>query len=106
MSLQITDKGRTIIVTGTTSVSQKVTDELCQVSKVVWYGPTTAGQLLIVKDKDGDTIFPFVVGSTTSGVMITYDFPTPDGHPINGIYISDMDAGEVRFYIAARESAR
>ena len=102
MALEINDIGRTIQITGTTAASEKVTDDHCYISKIVWYNATSAADKLNITDKDGNDIFPFVAAG--SNRMVSYDFMVCP-HPIDGIYIDDLDSGEVYIYIATRPGA-
>lgn len=103
MALSVNDKGRTIIVTGTTATTEQITAEQCYVTKIVWYDVTTGDHKCSIDDNDGDTIFPLVIDAVTNAGMMTYDFTRP--HPINGIHIDDLDSGELYIYLASRESA-
>ena len=95
-----------IMIEGETiSSSTKLTDEFCYVQKVVWYGVTTAAHKARITDKNGKTLFPFTADApgASGEMMYTYDFPHSP-HPCNGLYVDDLDSGNLYIYTAMRET--
>ena len=98
----ISDDGRLIRVHGgTISENTKVTDDTCYIQKIVWYNITGNGHKAMVKDKNGNPCFPFACESASNGNMMTYNFDTAP-FPSKGLYVDDLDSGELFFYIATR----
>lgn len=98
----IDDDGRLIRVHGgAISSNTKVTDDMCYIQKIVWYNITTNGHKAMIKDRHGKPRFPLICASAGSGNMLTYEFDTTP-FPSDGLYVDDLDSGELFFYIATR----
>lgn len=85
-------------VTGTTAAAEKVTDSGVMIQGFLWHGATTDGHLLSVTDKNGRQLWKGKMATTalTEPVQITF----PQGlYSANGIYVNDMDSGELYIYI-------
>ena len=97
MAITAVATGNPIKVTGTTNAANKVTDSPVRIKKIIWYKATTNAHLLSVTDKAGKQLWKAQMTTTKLGENIEVDFP--GGLESKGIYINDMDSGEVYIYI-------
>lgn len=89
--------GNPFKVTGTTTAANKVTDSIVMIQGFLWTGATTNGHLVSVTNKAGKQLWKGQMATTalTEPVQITF----PLGLPANGVYVNDMDSGELYIYV-------
>lgn len=87
------------ITGGAVSTSTKITDETVIIQRILWYGATTAGHLLSVTDKAGNTLYKCSADAPGSSGVLTYSDDFPLGLAVSGIYCDDMDSGELYVYV-------
>jgi len=68
-------------------------DEIGVIKHIIWNAATN-GHMLKLEDKDGNIVFRY---TASTGLLSPY-FPNID-LPFNGLYISDLDGGELHIYI-------
>lgn len=79
--------------------SVKVTDESVIIQKIVWSGITTAGHLLSLIDKGGNTLYKCSADAPGASGILKYSNEFPLGLTVRGIYCDDLDSGEVFIYL-------
>ena len=87
------------ITGGAVSSSTKITNEIVTVQAIVWYNVTTAGHLLHVLDKAGNTLYKCSADAPGTNGVLTYSVTFPLGLTASGLYCSDMDSGELYIYV-------
>lgn len=87
------------ITGGAVAASLKITDESVTIQKIVWYGATTAGHLLSVTDKAGNTLYKCSADAPGASGVLTYTDDFPLGLAASGVYCDDMDSGELYVYV-------
>lgn len=85
-------------ITGTTATASKVTDEPVMIQAIVWYKGTTNGHLLSITDKAGNVIWKEAINLQSLNRNNSITFPS-GLYSSDGIYIDDMDSGEVYIYV-------
>ncbi len=83
--------GNPIVVTGTASSEETITDMVLHVNTIRWFQPTTNAHLLTLTDKEGNTVAKFYASANVSENIEV------NGR-INGIHVTDMDSGELHIY--------
>ncbi len=81
------------ITGGAVSTSTEITAKTMTIQAIVWYGITTAGHLLSVIDRGGNTIWKCRAVEAGNDSII---FPL--GLPVSGVSCDDMDSGELYIY--------
>ena len=89
-------EGNPIIVTGTTSTSDKVIDKglggAVFIKFIKWHKPTTIGHLVTLKDANGRVIVPFYCEVADESQW------APMWSSFQNIYCDDMDSGILYIY--------
>lgn len=99
--MPITNTTNPISVTGEViGALREITNSPTAIQSVLWYGVTTAGHLLSLKDKDGNVILKMGADAPGTSGKLTYYMSFPKGLSVNGIYCDDMDSGELYIYRA------
>lgn len=85
------------------SGSTKITDKFVYVQKVLWTGVTTAGHKATCTTIDGSALFDLIADApgVSGEMMYSLDFYI-EPHPCNGIYVTDLDSGDLYFYLVYR----
>lgn len=98
MAITAVVTGNPFKITGTTTSANKVTDSEVMIQAMLWHKATTNAHLLSVTDKAGNQIWKAQMTTVNLGNDIYITFPlglsTQDG-----IYVNDMDSGELYIYI-------
>jgi len=89
--------GNPLKITGTTAANDKVTDSEVMIQGFLWTGATTNGHLVSVTDKNGKQLWKGQMATTNLTESIEQTFPL--GLSAKGIYVDDMDSGELYIYI-------
>lgn len=92
MALTVDATLNRIKVTGTTETSTQVFGDHIFVKHIYWYNPTTAGDLVSIKDKNGKDIMPLRCESDNQSQI------WPIIMMCDQIHIDDMDSGTLYFY--------
>ena len=93
MPLTVSNNVNPIKCTGTTAADTEILGRPTYIKFIYWYNPTTAGDLLALKDPEGTEIV--VARCETNGesqwlpVFLRFD----------GIHCDDMDSGTLYIYI-------
>ena len=90
--------GNPFKVTGTTSASEKVTDSEVIIQAILWHAATTNAHLCSVIDKAGNQLWKGKMATTKLNEDIFVSFPL-GLYSHDGIYVDDMDSGELYIYI-------
>ena len=85
-----------IIVTGTTSTSDDITDDNITISALYWLRPTAQGHKLALQDKNGLELIEFYCDNDNESLSMT--FPNGGLH-VQGLYSDDMDSGTLYIYV-------
>ena len=93
MALTTDTTGNPIKVTGTASSDETITDVLAFVKWIYWYKPTTAGHLINITDKHGNTIVPGYCETDNESQWL------PIYSTCDGIHCDNMDSGALYIYI-------
>ena len=98
------DKNPIAITDETFTEPTLLCSEKVWVAKVNWTGVSTAAHKLMLEDKNGFRKIRLTADAPGSSGLMVIPFDAPVGHPIlfNGLYISDLDSGNVDIYLAAR----
>ena len=98
ITVTIDTTGNPFVITGTTAIFTKITDSSVMVQAILWTGATTDGHLVSICDKAGRLLWKGKMATSKLGEDIPGDFPL-GLYSSNGIYINDMDSGELFIYI-------
>ena len=90
--------GNPLKVTGTTDTSERITDSEVMIQGILWTGATTDGHLCSLTDKAGRQLWKGQMTTTKLTEDIYKEFPR-GLYSSDGIYINDMDSGELYIYI-------
>lgn len=72
-----------------------ITRTPCVITEIYWYGATSIGHLMAVKDADGNMLFPMYCGIANHGQHTgQIRIPAP-----GGIYMDNLDSGAVLIVI-------
>ena len=91
MSLTIS-AGNPIVVTGTTSTAQVITDDIIFIRYVYWFNPTSLGDLVNLINRNGDVVIPIRCETSTYSQWFTLEVVA------DGLYCDDMDSGTLLIY--------
>lgn len=86
-------------ITGTTATTTSVTTNIVWIQKIVWDGVTTAGHILSLSDKAGNTLYTATADAPGSSGKVRYSDEWPLGLPVSGIQCDDMDSGTLFIYL-------
>lgn len=93
MALTIVRVGTPIKVTGTTAADQEILNRPAYIKFVYWYNPTTAGDLFVLKNQDGQEILAGRCETDGESQWL------PVYTRFNGIRSDDVDSGTLYIYI-------
>lgn len=93
MAITVTGAINPVVVTGTTAESAAIISDRVHVKGFYWYNPTTAGDLLTLKDEFGTTILPLRCEADGQSQFFSLDCW------FHGILTDDMDSGTLYIYI-------
>ena len=98
MAITAVVTGNPFKVTGTTAASNKVTDSAVNIQAILWTGATTDAHKCSVTDKAGNQLWKGQMATTKLTEDIYMSFPL-GLYSHDGIYVNDMDSGELYIYI-------
>jgi len=93
MALTVLDDKNPIKVTGTSDAKALILSEWVVIRAVRWYVATTAGHLLALQDKHGDTIIKMRAEADNTSQTVYLNIG------VDEIYCDNMDSGELYIYV-------
>ena len=91
----ITDRKVPIRISGDTiAASTRITDDIVVMTQIYWYSPDAVNDLAALQDKDGNELFPMHAVVASQGLLFG-----PIRIPANGIYMDNLDSGEIYIYL-------
>ena len=92
MSLTVNKTITPIKVTGTTSASQVITDDLITIKHIYWLKPTAVGDICSLKNRAGADIVVLTCEAANESQLF------PLFTIFDGIYCDDLDSGTLYIY--------
>ena len=72
----------------------RITDDRVVITQIYWYSPDAVNALAAFQDKAGNALFAMHATVASQGLLFG-----PIRIPANGIYMDDLDSGEIYIYL-------